>query len=384
MGCFATYFKIFIVCVGCMGLFACSESTVFITSKYKPNREDRRYAIDSFKIVRVIDNRSVPDSVIGVANENKAPLTIDRPLEKYIQSMLNAMICRDTSKPYAIPVMVTIDEFYSDRSNPVLKNCVNNKYSYLFQFHASSGINPLRIQDSVCNCKGQTIPLGVWDILEFKSGDDAPTLQEQSSLIFSGIRETARLFTRSAKDKSILTSQSDRIVDSTLQSRKIDSIDLLSTRIFDYRSGFVTNFYYGKKINPGVGVAYLQMKHAAKKRVESGWSFGAYVYNVSYDNVEGSGIGFFSQFIYKYNLTNDIHGLSLTGTVMPLATLESGAGFNSYCFGGQIQETIGMNIFGNVSLNIGFYQQALVFSKVLPSDVGIAVSISLTGDYDSP
>lgn len=359
-----TILKIILIILLPVLLFSCkSESYVLNGSKFSTNKADKKYRIDSVKVVKVVDNRKTKDSIIGIADMDRNLLTIDRPLVDYLKLGFNTLICKDSNQKSYIPVTVYVDEFFSDRFAAYWKQAVNHKFSYLFEYPLGSEIKKLRIIDS---------------LLLF----DDPSVAQQFGLMNRGIRESARFFTAKIINDKLLDSVNENTTEPLTKKNDIDSINLVPSKIFEFKNGFLGNYYLGQKTQFGFLLSYLMMFHPPNSRSEVGYGYSFQYHKIKYDDNEGSLYGFNTPLVYRYNLSDDINGMFLGGGLSLIFGTEK-AGYLDYGFfvGGRIEETIGYYLTRQIALNAGFYQTGLFGSKLLPTDIGFVFSLSITTDY---
>ncbi|MBI5326331.1 MAG: hypothetical protein HZB41_13840 [Ignavibacteriae bacterium] len=359
-----TILKVFLIIILSILIHSCkSESYILNASKFYTNKADKKYQIDSFKVVNVIDNRETKDSVIGIADMEGNHLTIDKPLVDYLKLGFNTLICKDSNQTNYIPVTVYVDEFYSKRFAAFWKQAVNHKFSYLFEYPYRDEIKRLRIMDS---------------LLLF----DDPSVAQQIGLMNRGIRESARFFTAKLKDDKLLDTVSVFSKEQLSEKGKIDSINLVPARIFEFKNGFLGNYYFGQKTQFGFLLSYLMMFHPPGARGEVGYGYSFQYYKINYDDNEGSLYGLNTPLIIRYNLTDNLNGLFL-GCGLSIIYGTEKAGYLDYKFfvGGRIEESIGYYLTKNIALNAGFYQMGLFGSRLLPTDIGLVFSLSITSDY---
>jgi hypothetical protein len=369
MGCFATYFKIIIVFVGCAGLFACSSSNVFVTSNFKVGKEDRQYALDSFKVKEVIDRRAMKDTIIGIADEDSVPLIIDRPLPEFLKALMNAYISKPSiEKRSYIPVTVYLDDFYADRKYTFFNKSIHFRYSYVFEYPDGDHRKSVFIADSL-RYYGKV------------------SVEEQSQFIVAGIFDASYLFTSYIRDKSKLSSELGITFDTTNTANSIDSINLKPFRNIDYKSGILFNYSTGTKNNYGLFFSFIGLFQTPNSKLETGFGLLGY-YRISVNQFKEQknldGLYIYKQ--YRYNFSASASSFFLDSKLNFGVGSETGGGklketseYLPFVFLGRLEETVGFTFFGNLSLNVGLYQQGVLFSKILPYDLGFVFSLSLAG-----
>jgi hypothetical protein len=346
-------------------LYSCStpETNILHGYNYVVKKEDKKYQVDSFKVVTVIDNRKIKDSVIGDADYDKLPLIINRPLPDYLKMMFNTLISKDSSQKYFIPVTVYIDEFFSSRHYDFFSQCANFKFAYLFEYPSGSGLKSLRIEDSLNLC-----------------GD--PNVGNQKRFLIDGIRETSKLFTSRIKTLPIQDTKGFLKNETTKNEITIDTINKKPERIFNHKYGVLFNYYTGFKDSKGIFLTYLGMANHPGLNTEIGVGYGFFYFDIHNNNVEANFYGLTTPIVYRYNLSDNLNGpflnglLTLAGGVEQTNTLPSGV-----FIGGRIEETVGLYLFNYFSISAGIYQQGYLFSKYLPYDLGFVFSLNITGGY---
>ena len=345
-------------------LYSCAtESNIFDGTKFYLAKNDKLYLLDSFEVVQVIDNRNLPDSIIGEADAFQKPLILNRPLKDYIKMSLNTLMSTDTSQSKKIPVTVYIDEFYSGRYAEFFGVCATYKYSYLFEYPYNNKINKFRILDSANLC---------WD----------PKIQEQNKLIRSGIRNTARFFQYNHFKNYPMDTTKQNTTTSEESKKDIDTVDLYQIFKFDSKSGVIANIYKGFKVDYGIQLTYIVFYTRPNIRYEFGRGIAVQFSDVSNGVITGKSLSFSIPIIHRFNLTPQKNGLFIDLSYSIGGQTENTKDkFNGFYFGTKLKQSIGYYISDKFSVTLGFYQEGYIKGKLLPYDIGMFLSLNLTNTY---
>ncbi len=345
-------------------MYSCAtESNIFDGTKFSLAKNDKLYLLDSFEVVQVIDNRNLPDSIIGEADYDDRPLILNRPLKDYIKMSLNTLMKTDTSQSAKIPVNVYIDEFYSGRYIDAYSHCSYNKYSYLFEYPYNNKINKLRIMDSMNVCDGEEIYL-------------------QKMLIRSGIRNTARFFQYNHFKNYPMDTTKQNTTTSEESKKDIDTIDLYQIFKFDTKSGAIANIYKGFKVDYGIQFTYIVFYTRPNIKYEFGRGIAVQFSEVSNGDITGKSLSFSIPIIHRFNFSPQKNGFFIDLSYSLGGQTENTKDkFNGFYFGTKLKQSIGYYISDSFSVTAGFYQEGYIKAKLLPYDFGMFLSLNITNTY---
>jgi len=345
-------------------LYSCaSESNIFDGSIFYLSKQDSLFLVDSFKVVKVIDNRIHQDSIIGEADYDKKPLIINRPLKDYLKMSLNSLICKDTNQTEKIPITVYIDDFYLGRESSFFDKCVYNKYSYLFEYPYKDQIRRVRIFDSVALC-------------------GAPEMYKQRIFIKDGLRYIARLFLYNHFNNYPNDTINKEEIKSEDNRKDIDTMDLIKLLKVDSKSCARINIYRGFKIDYGIQISYLNFFSRPGIKFEFGLGYAIQYSKVTNGDILGTSIDLSIPFYYRFNFSeqkNEFYvelSYSISGE-----TENRKNNFNGFYLGTRLQESIGYNIADYFTISLGLYQEGHINTNLLPYDIGFALSLSLSDLY---
>ena len=370
--------------IGLISLILCSCGSNYIIYKTAPVRqlkEDSIKYLDNVKIVNVVDQRSVKDSVIGIAVkgmfDNEVPLIIDKPLPIYLKESFNSLINNNTTNSLGdLPVTVYVKEFYSGVQDLTFGKNLFSKYSYIFEYPV--GKNKIR-QVSIIDSIGMIVS----SFANYRI----------TKIINTGLRKTSKAF---------MSDYSEKVTDSLLLADNLNSINegspdnpkIIETKNIDMKekSNILTKagvqfcYYKGNRINPGIRAEYLRMSKRDSSRIELGIGYGVTYYNVlSTDKYsKGSFTSFSSGINMRYNVTKESNFLFVGGTLFLDAGIETTKSSNPdlhFFFGPTINEFIGLYLIKEVAVTAGLYQLYHLGSIFLKSDIGFNFSLSITGAY---
>lgn len=348
--------KILMLLLSAVIFYSCApETNIYDGTKFTKAKIDNNYLTDSFKIVKVIDNRKNKDSIIGEADKRfDEPLIINRPLPDYLKFAFNTLICKDTNKIPFIPVTLYVDEFFSSRTYN-MNNCANTKFSYLFEYPYNNKIIKLRLIDSQRVC------------------DDYLNIKEQNKAIKNTIRVATALFLINHQQKQI--KDSTKVDSLPSQDNKIDTFNTygLVNRI---KYGIMVNNYSGLKTQYGISFSFGYQIYNPKVKYEYGFCTSSNYSQVINSDINGSFIGLSFSLINRIYLSELKNGFFINFTPsIVLGIEEITLKYKRFLYGLGIDESVGYGISKHLDLSLGAYQIFLLNSELLGSDLGLKLSL---------
>jgi hypothetical protein len=214
-------------------------------------------------------------------------------------------------------------------------------------------------------------------------------------LIYKGMAECASRFV-SALDKN----QNAMLVssDSVATIRAKDSIRLsnlpqsqpstplpvaseVSNRIKMDELSFL--YAQGAKITTGFRISYCMLSQNKDSQVPWGLGMGLTFYDIENkeDDIRGNFVSFAGRLVGKYYLSSAATSVFLGGNLALSGGSEQIDYGNhqetKFFFGPTLEETLGCTLNQKISFEFGFFQLVHFGSKVLPSDVGFVVGLSI-------
>jgi hypothetical protein len=345
-----------------------SESTILNGSNYTIREEDKKFRLDSFKVVNVIDNRKVKDSVIGYLDYSNSSIILNRALPDYLKMMFNVLISSDSTQKSFTPVTVYVDDFHSQKLGLTKwDETIYSKFSYWFEYPYKSEIKKTKVVDSI--------------VIK------ANTIREQKSLIIDGIREAAGLFTWNIKQMLNLDSTKIATSDTTIITKNIDTLDIRHYRDVYSKVGAFFNYNFGLKTDVSFSLSYIHFFQFPKLFRESYSSFG-FQYEMLDDQKNIMELySFIFPSINRYVLlgssdSNSLYRAYFDGVfTFVLGAEKSRFSSEKFFFGFRLEEKIGFVISKNVTIEAGLFQQVYLLSKYLPFNAGLIFSVCLTDNY---
>ncbi|MDT3740295.1 MAG: hypothetical protein RO257_12440 [Candidatus Kapabacteria bacterium] len=336
------------------------ESYIINGSKYVLTKEDRKYQLDSFKVVSVIDNRKIKDSIIGKAHYTDSSLILNRPLPNFIRMMFNTLICKDSTKTDIIPLTVNINEFFTETWGRE----AYHKFDYLFEYPFGSEKKKLRIIDSI----------------EFSNSSNT----ELRMMMINGVVEAARIFSLKSIQMRYLDSLKLARPDTTINLIYDDTVDLRIFRKFklDWKIGLLASYNYGLNTKLDYTISFIDFwrNPETQKEVSSGLGFQY----CRIDNKEryGEMYGLVLYNFKRYKIFKAQEPTFWQWNYSVVAGLENNQISNQrFYIGLRLEESIIINPFNFLTINFGLYQQGYLLSRLLPYDAGITLSVYLNSGY---
>ncbi|MFA6571495.1 MAG: hypothetical protein WCT77_09690 [Bacteroidota bacterium] len=360
-------------------LKACGpDPRFFKTTKFELSKKDKLNLLDSIKIIDVVDNRIRKDSVIGYISSGKEPYIIRQPLTKYLKKSFTTLLVKDTSQTTYTPVTISVEEFKSGFDDLLLGTSFFHKYSYLFSFPIQSGkTEKVRIFDSIWS---STPDCGI-PLIDLTKG---------------GIKEASGLFSfyfnlckSNIKDSIFRFDTLYRIVKPGNSLEDIDTINMNNYRklLNKSKSGSLFNLYRGNK-GGGITIGGIILEHPDSSRFEGEFDAGFSYFSIN--NVNGShsasdGIGAVNVSLHiRYNLFKTSQILFLSGGLGLNAGIQT-VGYHlkkiKLFIGPNVEESIGLCLFEQITFKFGCYQLLFLGSDKMPYDLGVVFSLSFTGVY---
>ena len=349
-------------------LYSCAtESNIMDGSQYSIREKDKKFRLDSFKVVNIIDNRKVKNLDFGYSGNDNNYLTLNRPLPDYLRMMFNVLISSDSSQKHYVPVTVYVDEFSLQINYNSWGNTLNHKFSYLFEYPYNSGTKSIRILDSVT------------------FNEDA-AYKNQRELIISSLRETSKSIALNIGKNLYPESNQSHTADSAIKIKIIDTIRLKPFKIVGNKVGVLINSFKGSNSSNGILISYINMFNYPNSKTETGIGLGFEYFentnskgiNNNYNYEKYSSYGLALPIIGRYNLSSNLNNLFLNGVFTITVGVEQTNDNQSILnFGARLEESIGFYLFKYIALNGGIYQQG----KSKYFDSGFFLSIGVTGGY---
>lgn len=359
-----------IILIG-MIIYGCSsaEKTVLVKSRAGLNAKDydERYKLDSFKVVKVIDERASQDEFIGIADRSGANLMLQEPLSDYLLPRFNLAIARDTSIKKYTPVTVRVRDFYYGPSGPFYNKGVFFKYDLAFEYPYAGGTKTFVMVDSANRISHGMLA--------------SPQNLDPGQEITTGIRRVARLFVLNTQEKISIADNQKVSWDST--SPKVQSFDSLNWATIvrqQYRYGLEYKHRIGIKSRRNVSAGiYKSIRYC--NNYDIGLGLEASYAEVKY----GKGLGS----LYTVGLSTTYGDLFTENIdwLRYLIAFQSNGGSERFglrrkeIYGGRLEGTIGVDILKYISVDLGAFLQGHLGAHLLPYDAGMTITVGLTSGF---
>lgn len=331
---------------------------------------DKPFQLDSFKVVKVIDNRERKNLIVGDATIGGDSLFINRYLDDYLYEAFSKLICKDTNAKNLKPVTISINKFYEYRDGKNLPHCLTNEYSYLFEYPVdSTNTRKIIIQDSNQYCNDPSIPY-------------------QRYILIDGIRTVARLFTNQVNSKGMMSNTNNNVPeiinppDTTKYVTKTDSVQWNDIWEKKHKSGVQLDYLPGNMSQFGASLSYLNLSKFKGFRYEYGTAYGLSYFGVDNKDTTASVVCSFAKFVRRYHSLNDLKGVfcDISMGIGPGIEIDNKNGAKMVV-GCGINFDVGHYFFNNWEISGGFYAEGFIGGQQLPFECGITISLSMFSDY---
>ena len=328
--------------------------------------------LDSIKIVKIIDNRSNKDSVLGTAHTgmfNKSVKCIlNESVDKFVMSSFNSLISKNPDSKSFTPITIYIDTLKAGDVSQAFSEYAYCRYFFRFSYpYSNNDFKEISISDKimVSNQLDATdeIPGAVFKAM-IKASEDFISYYK------SNLPKIDNFSSISSKNQI----ESPKIIKDTLKKKEDNKTP---------RKGFGLSYLKGGLIKSGFQGGYYEFFHKDSTHFEFGYGITLNYYNIKeHDNIRSAsfihvGLPLIGRF-YVNNEPTGLYGalsLKINGGTESLSNGSTKK--SNFFFGAAVEESLGIQIGKTLSLQAGIYQLGYIGSQILPSDIGFTGTIIL-------
>lgn len=380
---------LFVICclmiAGVIGTGCGSSSVDLIPDYHNRTLATRDFRRDSVRFVNVVDKRANPGEQIGKAQvglfNQVVPYNLKVPVAEFVRHVLDSLIAGPNVGERYMPITVVVDSFHVGERTSLFSEEGYFDCKMRFVFRAA--------RDSI-------VQAGVISAQQSSGMDVTNSLE---GLIYQGMVDCAKKFVEESFDKRratmILASDSSAVapgVHPPGEAREILSVDTFPPPP-EYAqapgpdslsmSAISLHYLKGDKITTGIRGGYdvLRRKTDPKAYFGVGYTFTFFDVDNKQDFLTGTFFNFGARFQAQYRI--------LEGRTSPYFAAGLGLAFGtekisygtreetSVFIGPAVEELIGISIQKKFSIEGGAFQLRYFGSKLLPSDAGFLVGITI-------
>lgn len=346
-----------------------AEKTVLVKSRagLSASDYDERYKLDSFKVVKVIDERASQDEFIGIADRRGANLMLQEPLSDYLLPRFNLAIARDTSVKKYTPVTVRVRDFYFGRFGSLFNRGAFFRFDLSLEYPKEGQLKKFVLVDSI----PQSSTAFMGDVM---TGDPGESIQ-------IGLLEASRLFVLNEQGKiSVANNKNVNWDSSSPKLQLFDSVNWSYTKRYIVRIGLNYGHRFGIKssLNSSVEL-YKTLQYAG------GFLFGNSMI-ANYGEVKrDSGLGTFYSYgagiIIGHSFTPGYNWKGYRFTICPYVGSETFANRAKLVYGGRLEGAVCVDLMEYFTIELGAYLQGHIGGRILPYDAGLTLAAGMNTGY---
>ncbi len=371
-----------IVMVGFV-LMGCGTSSIVVNPDFsRPALAGKSLKREDIRIVEVTDGRKPMSKNIGTVHtgmlNQKTPYILTGSLPDNVKTMLDTLLVVHREQERIFPVKVSVDMFEVGENIGIFSE--EGYFACNLQFTYPLSADSMGRRSIFA--KQTTSGMDVTDALE--------------PLIYKGIEDCARQFVEGTYDKLqnrvALTADSikslaakDSIQITTAKETKNNKPQPAVSETHKKVKKDELSFQYcqGDKIATGIRGSYLMLSRTDSSQLLWGLGISLTYFDIvnKQDFYKGTFVNFggrlAARYLFSLSPTSAYIGGNL-GLAGGTEKLTSGSSAQSnFFFGPSIEEVLGVSIGGKVCLEVGAFQLAHFGSKLLPSDIGFIVGMSI-------